>query len=233
MDSRTTILGTIKKALSDVDRSKLVEPEVPLIWERKGMSTEEKINAFSENLKAIAGEAIVCDNEAQAVENISARLTELASQSSRPVPYKLGVYGSELCLSLLADIQKALPDWEIAQAPTDPNVDPKDYESMTASLVSPVVLLSDTGSCPIEARCAFERLLCYLSPACFVVAKASQLREHLPDAWNEIETIMRNPLQRGEVAIVTGPSRTADIEKKLVLGVHGPQKLLVFIIKDK
>ena len=39
-------------------------------------------------------------------------------------------------------------------------------------------------------------------------------------------------MEHGEVAIVTGPSRTADIEKKLVLGVHGPQKLIVFIIQD-
>ena len=43
---------------------------------------------------------------------------------------------------------------------------------------------------------------------------------------------MRNPEQRGEIALITGPSRTADIEKILVLGVHGPRRLIVFIIED-
>ncbi|MBQ8285141.1 MAG: LUD domain-containing protein, partial [Thermoguttaceae bacterium] len=67
---------------------------------------------------------------------------------------------------------------------------------------------------------------------CLVVARRSQLREHLPAAFPEIEAKMRNPEQRGEIALITGPSRTADIEKILVLGVHGPRRLIVFIIED-
>jgi L-lactate dehydrogenase complex protein LldG len=31
---------------------------------------------------------------------------------------------------------------------------------------------------------------------------------------------------------VTGPSRTADIEKTLVLGAHGPKELFVFLLDD-
>jgi L-lactate dehydrogenase complex protein LldG len=33
------------------------------------------------------------------------------------------------------------------------------------------------------------------------------------------------------VSVITGPSRTADIEKTLILGAHGPKKLIVFITK--
>ena len=54
----------------------------------------------------------------------------------------------------------------------------------------------------------------------------------MPHAWSEIAAKL-TPNQHGEIAIITGPSRTADIEKKLVLGVHGPQRLIVFIIKDE
>ncbi len=232
MDSRTLILNTIKKALADVDKSSLKEPAMPMIWEHQGLSKEELMNVFAQNLKTVAGEAILCADTETAVKEIGKKLQEIAKQSSNEQPYKLGVYASELISSIIGEVLSENQAWEKMDAPVDPNADPKIYEKMTASLVSPIVLLADTGSCPIEARSAFERFLCYLSPACLVVAKASQLREHLPDAWEEIETKMHNPQQRGEVAIVTGPSRTADIEKKLVLGVHGPQKLIVFIIND-
>jgi L-lactate dehydrogenase complex protein LldG len=34
------------------------------------------------------------------------------------------------------------------------------------------------------------------------------------------------------VTLITGPSRTADIEKTLVLGAHGPKELYVFLVED-
>lgn len=232
MDSRTLILDTIKKSLSDVDKLNLSEPQLPIIWEHQNLTTDDLKRNFVENLKAVAGEAIVCADEQTAIEEICKKLQELSAQTANQAPFKLGVYSSEFLNSLSDRVLEKSNNWTKLTDPEDPNADPKIYESMTASLVSPIVLLADTGSCPIEARSAFERFLCYLSPACIVVAKSSQLREHLPDAWNELEVIMHKPDQRGEIAIVTGPSRTADIEKKLVLGVHGPQKLIAFIIND-
>jgi L-lactate dehydrogenase complex protein LldG len=35
------------------------------------------------------------------------------------------------------------------------------------------------------------------------------------------------------VSLTTGPSRTADIEKTLVLGAHGPRKLVLFLLEDE
>jgi L-lactate dehydrogenase complex protein LldG len=35
------------------------------------------------------------------------------------------------------------------------------------------------------------------------------------------------------ISFITGPSRTADIEKTLVLGAHGPRELYVFLIDDQ
>ena len=34
------------------------------------------------------------------------------------------------------------------------------------------------------------------------------------------------------ISLITGPSRTADIEKTLVMGAHGPKELYVFLIDD-
>lgn len=232
MDSRTAILNKIKKALSDVDKTQLQEPALPRIWDKTGKTREELIEIFSQNLTSVAGQPVVCENDQDAYSKIASVLSEIASKSERPSPYRLGVYPSAIAQETAKSVLATLDNWIAYPIPEDQKVDPKTYEPMTASLVTPLLLLSDTGSCAVEGRTAYERLLCYLSPVCLVVARASQLREHLPDAWDEIETKLRTPGQTGEIALITGPSRTADIEKKLVLGVHGPQRLIVFILKD-
>jgi len=56
------------------------------------------------------------------------------------------------------------------------------------------------------------------------------LVEHLPAAWAEIARRAADPSLRGEFVIITGPSRTADIEKILILGVHGPKRLVVLLV---
>jgi len=56
------------------------------------------------------------------------------------------------------------------------------------------------------------------------------LTEHLPAAWPSIAARAAEPTLGGEFLIVTGPSRTADIEKILILGVHGPKRLVVMLV---
>jgi L-lactate dehydrogenase complex protein LldG len=65
-----------------------------------------------------------------------------------------------------------------------------------------------------------------------VVGPMSRLAEHLPAAWPEIARRAAEPDRRGEFVFVTGPSRTADIEKILILGVHGPKRLIVVLIEE-
>ncbi|MGI6401216.1 MAG: LutC/YkgG family protein [Thermoguttaceae bacterium] len=233
MDSRTIILNRIKKALNDIDKTNLQEPELPEIWPVTGKSKEELATVFAENLKSVAGQAEICKDWDDAVVKIGETMNEIASSSEKDAPFQLGVYSSELAQKTARKLLENNGDWTDLNVPENPNIDPNDYESMAASLVTPFALLADTGSCAIEGHSAFERLLCYLSPVCFVVAKASQLRENLPHAWSEIQEKMEDPQQRGEIVLVTGPSRTADIEKKLVLGVHGPQRLVVFLIQNE
>lgn len=232
MDSRTKILNAIKSALGNTNQSNMSLPELSNIGEYKRVSIAEKIKRFSENLKAVAGESVVCSDFESVITEISLRLRKLEQNTNEISPsFLLGAYNSDLVKSLVSNIGLP-PNWRVEFPPEDPEVDSQDYQYMTASLVSSNLLLADTGSCVVEAHSAFERLLCYLSPVCFVLARASQLRENLFEAWNEIETLMKKANQHGETAIITGPSRTADIEKKLVLGVHGPQILYVFIIND-
>jgi L-lactate dehydrogenase complex protein LldG len=107
---------------------------------------------------------------------------------------------------------------------------PRQMAELSAGVIEAEALLADTGSCLIACPTAQDRLLCYLPPACVVLARVEQLAEHLPAAWAEISARAADPALRGELVIVTGPSRTSDIEKILTLGVHGPKRLVVMLV---
>ena len=72
--------------------------------------------------------------------------------------------------------------------------------------------------------------MCYLPPTCVVLARKDQLCAHLQDAWSDVTQSARDGESRGEMLTITGPSRTADIEKVLILGVHGPKRLVVMVV---
>ncbi len=117
---------------------------------------------------------------------------------------------------------------EILYALDDPK--PTDLAQIPLGVIEADVLLADTGSSMIACRTPGDRLLCYLPPACVVVAPIDRLFEHLPAAWPVIAPRAADPDTRGEFVFITGPSRTADIEKILILGVHGPQRLVVLLV---
>ncbi len=92
-------------------------------------------------------------------------------------------------------------------------------------------LVARTGSIMISSRQASGRKLPVFPDTHIVVAYTSQLVEDIKDALKAIK------LKYGEkapslISLITGPSRTADIEKTLILGAHGPKEIYLFLIDD-
>ena len=68
----------------------------------------------------------------------------------------------------------------------------------------------------------------YLLPFVHVaIVRASQVVPDLVDAWDQFEDGPALSL------LVTGPSKTADIEGVLITGVHGPGELHVVLVEDR
>ncbi|HML85266.1 MAG TPA: LUD domain-containing protein, partial [Bacteroidales bacterium] len=64
-----------------------------------------------------------------------------------------------------------------------------------------------------------------------VIGYASQVVREIKHALQEIKTRYSSPPSL--VTFVTGPSRTGDIEKTLVMGAHGPKELYLLFIDDR
>jgi L-lactate dehydrogenase complex protein LldG len=92
-------------------------------------------------------------------------------------------------------------------------------------------LIAQTGSILLTARSAGGRVLSVLPPHHVVVAQANQLVPDLPAAFELLQAKYRDHYP-SFITFITGPSRTGDIERILVLGAHGPRILTVIILPD-
>ena len=100
-----------------------------------------------------------------------------------------------------------------------------------AGITSCEFLVARTGSIIISSKQASGRRLPVFPAAHIVVAYASQLVRDVKDAMDGIKNKYGNQLP-SMITTITGPSRTADIEKTLILGAHGPKEVYVFLIDD-
>jgi L-lactate dehydrogenase complex protein LldG len=74
-------------------------------------------------------------------------------------------------------------------------------------------------------------VLSILPPVHIVIAFTSQVLSDLKDGFQVLKERYPNQLP-SMINIATGPSRTADIEKTLVVGVHGPKEVYVYLVDE-
>lgn len=91
-------------------------------------------------------------------------------------------------------------------------------------------LVSRTGSILVSSKQQSGRRLVVIPTTHIVLAFTSQLVNEIKDGLQFI----RNKYDDlpSQIATITGPSRTADIEKTLVTGAHGPKEIFVFLVDD-
>ena len=87
--------------------------------------------------------------------------------------------------------------------------------------------LADTGTLVQDATSIDKRLASTLPEIHIALLPSDGL---LPDMAALLEIL--SPQQMNYIAMITGPSRTADIERVLTIGVHGPKRLIIVLIDD-
>ncbi|PWE01166.1 LutC/YkgG family protein [Marinilabilia rubra] len=88
-------------------------------------------------------------------------------------------------------------------------------------------LIALTGGVMVSSRSGSGRKMNVFPPVQIIVAKKSQLVETIEEGFTMIEE--RYSDFPSQISLISGPSRTADIEKTLVMGAHGPEKLIVLL----
>ena len=165
---------------------------------------------FAEQLTAVAGNFVFCENDIQLIEN----LLHLAEEKNWRKIY---------CWE--TEIQSLLSKYEFPHYTTE-----TDFLNADVGITTCEALIARNGSVLVSNGNHSGRRLSIYPHVHIVIAFTSQLVLDLKDAFKLLKVKYRetNPTM---ISNITGPSRTADIEKTLVLGAHGPKELYVFLLE--
>lgn len=164
---------------------------------------------FAEAFAAVAGQFIFCEDEIQFIEEL---LTLAEERNWRKI------YCWEPAL------QDMLKQYEYPFFETD-----KDFEQAEVGFTLCEALIARNGSIMVSNGNAAGRRLSIYPNVHIVLAYTSQLVMDLKEGFGLLKKKYGNNLP-SMISNITGPSRTADIEKTLVLGAHGPKELFVFLL---
>ncbi|HVM49806.1 MAG TPA: lactate utilization protein [Candidatus Acidoferrum sp.] len=217
MSERDNILGRVREALRvpvpagataklpDVSAHRRVMPAV-------GPSAEEQWRLFEKNAAELRADFRVVADQAA----FGAELKALcAAEHWQRVASHKGELTDPACRAL------GLPVLF-----TDAPFDKRELAGCDAGITECDALVAQTGTVVVTSRSTGGRALSVLPPHHVVLARRAQLVADLPAAFEALKA-RYGANYPSMVSLITGPSRTGDIERILVLGAHGPKKLTI------
>jgi L-lactate dehydrogenase complex protein LldG len=216
MESRELILRKLRQLSIDRPESIPAAPKDKSIFVDY---PQELLDKFKEKFKALFGELYYVKDYQEAAEQLFSMIDTKNDKACliHPAPLSGKVIDSkpELKTYLASDddLKRTSPDY----ADFETGVTCADY------------LVARTGSVVLNARHMGGRRLSVLPPTHIVLATRDQIVPSLEDA---LQAYAGNNQDWSYATIITGASRTADIEKILVLGAHGPKRLVIILIDN-
>ncbi|MGA3023599.1 MAG: lactate utilization protein [Bryobacteraceae bacterium] len=177
-------------------------------------SAEQRIALFTAALEELAGRVVRCPSRQaarEAVRALTAGRHAVASHAS---------YLKACAITTLENVDSEFSGdgaYRRACAEADVGITSADYA------------LADTGTLVMISGAEESRLVSLLPPAHIAVVPVSRLLENL----DELLVRVPGPADgTSSMVLITGPSRTADIEQILVRGVHGPGEITAILVED-
>ena len=215
MSSRDKILNRLRQSVPDGESERSVIIPDSDLYADYPVSTAALLDLFSERLRQLHGELIIAENLSAAAENLYQTIYEFPPSSC--LAHAPGML--EEIARLKPAIESRLADYTMLSANSPA------FAQLKAGITVADYLVARSGSIILSAATAGGRRLSVLPPVHIVLAYTGQLVPSL-------DTALEGLPDSSYITIITGPSRTSDIEKKLVLGAHGPKRLVVILIKN-
>lgn len=105
--------------------------------------------------------------------------------------------------------------------------------SDSTSLTGCFAGIAETGTLMMVSGPQAPITLNFLPENHIVLLRASQVMGSYEEAWRRLRAALGPGVMPRAVNLITGPSRTGDIEQTILLGAHGPRRLHVLLVDDR
>lgn len=182
---------------------------------------------FAAEVNAVGGQAFLVDDLAGAARQLQLLLTEAATQSA--VCWQHELLDRLGLRTMLAGMGiRSLDHEQLSQLPQSEQRDlllPCDV-----GITSCDWAIAETGTLVMRSRPGQERVASLLPPMHIAIVERRQIVPDLIDVVNHLTAAGLEALP-SNVTLITGPSKTGDIELQLTTGVHGPGKWRVIVVR--
>jgi len=166
---------------------------------------------FAQELNNIGGTFVFCADEKELAANIKA----LAKERNW-----------EKLFTKDKAIQHFLDQYQLAHSDSE-----SDFLQTQHTITGCEFLIARLGSVLVSSKQYSGRRANFFPKTHLVVAHLDQVVPAVKDALVKMYDKYEGRMP-SMTTLITGPSRTADIEKTLVMGMHGPQELIIFMLEE-
>ncbi|NNE23657.1 MAG: lactate utilization protein [Rhizobiales bacterium] len=220
---RDAILARMRQSLSvgadDEVRRKTVKDRIKahkpnLVPARAQLPHKKQVELFREQAEAVQSTVTSVARD----DDVPAAVADYLRSQNLPQTVR---HGDDPLINKLPWRKKA-PTLELNKGIADP----QDEVSLSHATVG----VAETGTLVLTSGSDNPTTLNFLPENHIVVIKAGEIRGTYEDAWQHLRKRDGERTLPRTVNMVTGPSRTGDIEQRIELGAHGPRRLHIIII---
>jgi L-lactate dehydrogenase complex protein LldG len=232
-DSRSRILDRIRRGLAIngaylADQAAAYPPPHP-----RGpfVATEcDAVEQFRAELSGLHAQVHLCDGPADAIEQVCALLHTIGATQAitwdaadLPLPDLLPTLAT-LGVARVDEHERRQPNRSAPYARLEP---------VPVCISGVDMAIAESGTMIVASGPGRARMASLLPPTHIALLPAERIVRTLPEAFDRLEQQFGATLftDRSNLVLITGPSRTADIEQSLTLGVHGPRHVHAFVIR--
>lgn len=220
---RAGILAKIRKNIPNADdpkreaavRDRLAKNTVGLIPARGRKPHGKQVDLFCEQ----AGKVQSTVTRIKSIEALPEAFAEYLRGRNLPQKVRMG----DDALLAAAKWEKT-PNLEMSKGPSDG----QDLVSLSRAFAG----VAETGTLMLQSGADNPTTLNFLPETHCVVIKASDIVGDYESVWQSVREKYGKGLMPRTVNMVTGPSRSGDIEQTILLGAHGPRALQIFVVDD-
>jgi len=204
-DSRAHILNRLRH------HELTPQAKAPVYQKPLGLSKDQRIKSFTEKQQAVRGEVVL----------LKGGWTDWMDKHFKDAHLLIGT--GELG-DQASDLKnpKAITHYDQPIESWKPDL----FEQIDVSITTSHAGLAESGTLILKPTPQEPRLMSLVPPAHVAILDANRLYENFAELmsaeyWSEMPT---------NLLLISGPSKTADIEQTLAYGIHGPKRLITLIV---